>query len=114
MSKYTVKDVVKELQHRGYDEQECQAIYDVFLEHYSTPEKNTYYFQDFMASVHFVSEDEYNYTIFNDFVEVWGIDDKLVPYLDEEAIVSDYSMDWHWENVVLKDRRIGIVMWRSF
>ena len=109
MSKYTVKDVVKELQYRGYDEQECQAIYDVFVEHYQDK-----YFEDFMACVHFVSEDEYNYTILNDFVDVWGIDDKLVPYLDEEAIVSDYSMDWQWENVVLKDRRIGIVMWRSF
>ena len=109
MSKYTVKDVVKELQYRGYDEQECQAIYDVFIDQYGDN-----FFDDFIAHVHFVSEDEYDHTIFNDFVEAWGIDDKLVPYLDEKAIVSDYSLEWHWENVVLKDRRIGIVMWRSF
>ena len=109
MSKYTVKDVVKELQYRGYDEQECQAIYDVFIDQYGDN-----FFDDFIAHVHFVSEDEYDHTIFNDFVELWEINDNLVPYLDEKTIVSEYSMEWHWENVVLKDRRIGIVMWRSF
>ena len=107
-TKYTHMDVAKELEHR-YDEDECQAIYDVFLEHYQDK-----YFEDFMACVHFVSEDEYSYTIFNDFVEVWGIDDKLVPYLDEEAIVGDYSMDWHWEHVKTHAGTEGIVMWRSF
>ena len=70
MSKYTVKDVIT---HQGsYDEDECQAIYDVFLEHYEDK-----YFEDFMACVHYVSQDEYSYTIFNDFVEVWGIDENL-------------------------------------
>ena len=107
-TKYTHMDVAKELEHR-YDEDECQAIYDVFLEHYQDK-----YFEDFMAIVHFVSEDEYSYTIFNDFVEVWGIDEKLVPYLDEEAIVGDYSMDWHWEHVKTHAGTEGIVMWRSF
>ena len=107
-TKYTHMDVAKELEHR-YDEDECQAIYDVFLEHYQDK-----YFEDFMACVHFVSEDEYSYTIFNDFVEVWGIDEKLVPYLDEEAIVGDYSMDWHWEHVKTHAGTEGIVMWRSF
>ena len=109
VSKYTVKDVVKELQHRAYDEDECQAIYDVFIDQYGDN-----FFDDFIAHVHFVSQDEYNYTIFNDFVEVWGIDDKLVPYLDEETIVSDYSMDWHWEHVNTHAGTEGIVMWRSF
>ena len=108
MSKYTVKDVVT-AQEGSYDEDECQAIYDVFLEHYQDK-----YFDDFMACVHFVSDDEYNYTIFNDFVEVWGIDEKLVPYLDEEAVVGDCSMDWHWEHVKTHAGTEGIVMWRSF
>ena len=107
-TKYTHMDVAKELEHR-YDEDECEAIYDVFVEHYKDK-----YFENFIACVHFVSEDEYSYTIFNDFVEVWGIDDKLVPYLDEEAIVGDYSMDWHWEPVKTHAGTEGIVMWRSF
>lgn len=107
-TKYTHMDVAKELEHR-HDEDECEAIYDVFVEHYQDK-----YFEDFMACVHFVSEDEYNYTIFNDFVEVWGIDDKLVPYLDEKAIVSEYSIDWHWEHVKTHAGTEGIVMWRSF
>ena len=113
MSKYTVKDVVT-AQEGSYDEDECQAILDVFLEHYSIRDKNKDYFDDFMACVHFVSEDEYSYTIFNDFVEVWGIDEKLVPYLDEEAVVGDCSMDWHWEHVKTHAGTEGIVMWRSF
>ena len=84
-TKYTHMDVAKELEHM-YDEDECEAIYDVFVAHYQDK-----YFDDFMSCVHFVSEDECNYTIFNDFVEIWGIDDKLVPYLDEKAIVSELS-----------------------
>ena len=107
-TKYTVKDVVK-AQAGSYDEDECQAIFDVFLMHYQDK-----YFDDFMACVHYVSADEYSYTIFNDFVEVWGIDDNLIPYLDENFIVSEYSADWHSEHVKTHAGTEGIVMWRSF
>ena len=106
MSEITLEKVMKET---SFDEYESKAVLDVFKLHYEDK-----FFDDFISLVKVISEDEYCYTIFEDFVERNCIDEHIASYLDEDSIVRDYGIYWSSESVLLDDGSYRLVVWESF
>ena len=83
---------------RGWTEDEATALYDVFSDHYDDDK-----WEEFINFAFIVTENQCRDFIYQDFIELYEVDERLEYYLDDEKIIQDYPLYWLNEDVTTEE-----------
>ena len=83
---------------RGWTEDEATALYDVFSDHYDDDK-----WEEFINFAFIGTENQCRDFIYQDFIELYEVDERLEYYLDDEKIKQDYPLYWLNEDVTTEE-----------
>ena len=94
---------------RGWTEDEATALYDVFSDHYDDDK-----WEEFINFAFIGTENQCRDFIYQDFIELYEVDERLEYYLDDEKIIRDHPLYWLNEDVITEEGYSRTVLCREF
>ena len=92
-----------------WDEDDAKALYKVFSDYYDDE-----HWDEFCSLAFIGTEKQCKDFIFQDFIELYEVDERLEYYLDDEKIIKDHPLYWLNEDVITEEGYSRTVLCREF